>query len=61
MDNITILEGPDLEHLLYVLGIEPMYSPTYSLRVWQSPDGSTVKFSANQGMWTPALGERDER
>lgn len=61
MDNITVLEGPDLEHLLYILGIEPMWSPAYRLRIWQAPDGSVVKIKANEGTWTPALGERDER
>ena len=59
MDNITIIEGDDLALLLALLGVKKPV--VWRVRVWQEPDGSGAKFAVDGGMWTPALGERDER
>jgi hypothetical protein len=52
MDTITIIEGGDLAALYDNL------KDAYSVRIHQAPDGSGIKVSVNNGMWTYWLGEK---
>lgn len=57
--QITLIEGTDLRHLCDLLGV-PEDDRPYALRVWQDADRSRVKVKVNGGMWTPAMGRKDE-
>ena len=55
MDNITIMEGPELRSLLASLGVENP-AEIHTLRLHQRPDGIAIKI--NSGTWSPTLGRR---
>lgn len=56
--HITVLEGPDLRHLLDYLGVPEDRRP-YKVRIYQAPDASEVKVKTNEHVWTPGLGTKD--
>lgn len=59
MNDITIIEGDDLEYLLSRLD-PTVPADIYRLRIWQSKDGSIVKVKVNERTWSAPVGKRDE-
>lgn len=61
MNDITIIEGDDLEYLLAHLGIDSTSAADiYRLRIWQSEDGSIAKIKRDERTWSAPVGKRDE-
>ena len=56
MDDITIIEGDDLDTLLAAL--DTGAADIYRLRVWPAGNGS-IRVKVNERMWTPPLGGRE--
>lgn len=57
MDNITILEGNDLDRFLDTLGVHPSVRKHFhTLRINQREDGLALK--VNSGVWSPTIGRR---
>ena len=57
-NNITLIEGDDLDFLCSGLGV-PSQNRPYRLRIWSTEKG--IKVKVNEGMWTPLLGEEEKR
>ena len=58
-NNITIIEGRDLEFFLLTLGIpKEIASEAYRLRIWPQPDG-TIKVKVNERTWSWTIGKAD--
>ena len=57
MENVTIIEGEDLEYLLARL--DTGAADIYRLRIWQAEDGSIAKIKINERTWSAPVGKRD--
>lgn len=56
MDNITILDGADLDRFISFLLLSKERGEVYRLRINQREDGMAYK--VNEGCWSPTIGRR---
>jgi len=57
-NDITIIEGDDLDHLLDLANGTANRSGIYRLRIWRNADSGEVKVKFNEGTWTTGLGQK---
>ena len=55
-NDITIIEGRELEFFLFTLGIKD--ADIYRLRIWPQSDG-TIKVKVNERTWTWTIGQKE--